>query len=163
MFSIVDLYSHFPQPHQLPQPHPPQVHCPSTLQSPISIALGNVSHGTNVHDDECRKRKYPFGDNDPSLMKKKHISINDDDELVSNTASNSDNQATDGNPEVRINMLLNTFLFELLNIQHKKPFHIDQKQAQIILFFVFQICYCAVFSGLRVYHITVLVGYKMQE
>ncbi|KAK9910057.1 hypothetical protein M0R45_034032 [Rubus argutus] len=84
---------------KLPQPHPPQVHCPSTLQSPISIALGNVSHGTNVHDDECRKRKYPFGDNDPSLMKKKHISINDDDELVSNTASNSDNQATDGNPE----------------------------------------------------------------
>ncbi|KAM5550753.1 hypothetical protein ABKV19_027210 [Rosa sericea] len=73
------------------QPPPPQ------LQSPIK--LGNVSHTTNVHIDECRKRKYQFGDNDPSPTKKNHISTNDVDELISNTASNSENHAVDAIPK----------------------------------------------------------------
>ncbi|KAK9949932.1 hypothetical protein M0R45_005441 [Rubus argutus] len=78
------------------QPHPPQDYRPSIPQSPLSTKLGNVSHTTNVHNDECRKRTYPFGDSDPSLTKKKYISTNDDDALVSSIASNSANEAPEG-------------------------------------------------------------------
>ncbi|XP_061995640.1 NAC domain-containing protein 83-like [Rosa rugosa] len=92
------------------QPPPPQ------LQSPIK--LGNVSHTTNVHIDECRKRKYQFRDNDPSPTKKNHISTIDVDELVSNTTSNSENHAADAIPKVRISILYNPFLFKQLNMQH---------------------------------------------
>ncbi|PRQ58627.1 putative transcription factor NAM family [Rosa chinensis] len=89
--------------------HPP----PSPqLQSPIYTKPGT----TNVQNDESRKRKYSFGDNDPFLTKKNHI-----DEVDSNSSSNSENQAADAIPEVRISMLLNPFLFEFLNMQqHKK-------------------------------------------
>ncbi|KAM5555835.1 hypothetical protein ABKV19_023646 [Rosa sericea] len=73
------------------QPPPPQPQSPKKL--------GNVSHTTSAHIDECRKRKDQFGDNNPSLTKKNHISTNDVDELASNTASNSKNQAADAIPE----------------------------------------------------------------
>ncbi|XP_061998229.1 uncharacterized protein LOC133715649 [Rosa rugosa] len=67
--------------------HPP----PSPqLQSPIYTKLGT----TNVQNDESRKRKYSFGDNDPFLTKKNHI-----DEVDSNSSSNSENQAADAIPE----------------------------------------------------------------
>ncbi|PRQ55464.1 putative transcription factor NAM family [Rosa chinensis] len=67
-------------------PAPPQLH-----QSPM--------HTTNIHNDECRKRTYPFEHNDPSLTKKNNISTNDNDELVSNIASSSENQAANMIPE----------------------------------------------------------------
>ncbi|XP_061996758.1 NAC domain containing protein 50-like isoform X2 [Rosa rugosa] len=73
----MDSFFHTPAPPQLHQLH----------QSPMNT--------TNVHNDECRKRKYPFEDNDSSLTKKNNISTNDGDELVSNTTSNSENQAAD--------------------------------------------------------------------
>ncbi|KAM5550758.1 hypothetical protein ABKV19_027213 [Rosa sericea] len=73
----LDLLFHPPAPPQLHQLH----------QSPM--------YTTNAHNDECRKRKYPFEDNDSSLTKKNNISTNDGDELVSNTTSNSENQAAD--------------------------------------------------------------------
>ncbi|KAK9910060.1 hypothetical protein M0R45_034035 [Rubus argutus] len=63
------------------------------------VNLGNVSHGTIVHDDECRKRNYPFENNDPSLTKKNNISTKDYDEQVNNTSSNSENQAAQWIPE----------------------------------------------------------------
>ncbi|XP_024176424.2 NAC domain-containing protein 14-like isoform X1 [Rosa chinensis] len=67
--------------------HPP----PSPqLQSPIYTKLGT----TNVQNDESRKRKYSFGDNDSFLTKKNHI-----DEVDSNSSSNSENQAADAIPE----------------------------------------------------------------
>ncbi|KAM5555827.1 hypothetical protein ABKV19_023639 [Rosa sericea] len=65
-------------------PPPPQ------LQSPIYTKLGT----TNVQNDESRKRKYSFGDNDPFPTKKNHI-----DEVDSNSSSNSENQAADAIPE----------------------------------------------------------------
>ncbi|XP_004307326.1 PREDICTED: uncharacterized protein LOC101301531 [Fragaria vesca subsp. vesca] len=68
-------------------PHPP----PSTqLQSPIYTKLGT----NNFLDDECHKRKNPFGDSEPFLTKKNHT-----DEVDSNTSSNSENQATAAIPE----------------------------------------------------------------
>ncbi|PRQ58654.1 putative transcription factor NAM family [Rosa chinensis] len=73
------------------QPPPPQPQSPQKL--------GNVSPTTNAHIDECRKRKVQFGDNNPSPTKQNHISTNDVDELASNTASNSINQAADAIPE----------------------------------------------------------------
>ncbi|KAK9910050.1 hypothetical protein M0R45_034027 [Rubus argutus] len=98
---LENLNSLFPQPlpphpHQLPQP---QDYHTTTLQSPIYQQPGNVSHATNVCNDESRKRNYPFGDNDLSLTKKNNISTNDDDELGRNTSSSSENQAADGIPE----------------------------------------------------------------
>ncbi|KAM5555833.1 hypothetical protein ABKV19_023644 [Rosa sericea] len=73
-------------------PAPPQLH-----QPPM--------YTTNDHNDECRKRAYPFEDNEPSLAKKNNISTNDDDELFSKTASSSENQAANMIQEVGINML----------------------------------------------------------
>ncbi|KAM5555830.1 NAC domain-containing protein 3-like [Rosa sericea] len=68
------------------------LHPPSSpqLQSPIYTKLGT----TNVQNDESRKRRYPFGDNDPFPTKKNHI-----DEVDSNSSSNSENQAADAIPE----------------------------------------------------------------
>ncbi|KAM5550757.1 NAC domain-containing protein JA2 [Rosa sericea] len=77
----LDLLFHPPAPPQLHQLH----------QSPM--------YTTNVHNDECRKRTYPFEDGDPSLTKKNNISTNEDDELVSNTASSSENKAANMIPE----------------------------------------------------------------
>ncbi|XP_024176408.1 uncharacterized protein LOC112182188 [Rosa chinensis] len=54
---------------------------------------------TNVHNDEYRKRKYPFEDNHSSHTKKNNISNIDGGELVSNSTSNSENQAADVIPE----------------------------------------------------------------
>ncbi|XP_061998231.1 NAC domain-containing protein 3-like isoform X2 [Rosa rugosa] len=66
--------------------HPPSL---PQLQSPIYTKLVT----TNAHNDESRKRKYPFGDNDPFLTKKNHIDVD------SNSSSNSENQAADAIPE----------------------------------------------------------------
>ncbi|KAL6131197.1 hypothetical protein ACLB2K_069573 [Fragaria x ananassa] len=76
------------EPVDLALPHPPQS---TQLQSPIYIELGTI----NIYNDECHKRKYPFGDSDPFLTKKNHT-----DGVDSNTLSISENQAADPIPEV---------------------------------------------------------------
>ncbi|KAL6123962.1 hypothetical protein ACLB2K_076478 [Fragaria x ananassa] len=77
----LDLLFHPPAPPQLDQLH----------QSPMST--------TDVHKHECRKRAYPFEHDDPSLPKKNNISTDDGNKLVSNSASDSENQAANVNPE----------------------------------------------------------------
>ncbi|XP_050387596.1 protein NTM1-like 9 [Argentina anserina] len=67
----------------------PQLHQPH--QSPMCTP--------DVHKDECRKRTYPFEDNDPSPLKKNNISTNYDDKQVSNSTSSSENQAANMIPE----------------------------------------------------------------
>ncbi|XP_024176409.1 NAC domain containing protein 50 isoform X1 [Rosa chinensis] len=78
---------------------------------------------TNVQNDGCHKRKYPFEDNDSSLTNKKNnISTNDGDELlVSNTTSNSENQAAD------VILEGDSVVFRLKNKSDKKNFLVSDE------------------------------------